>query len=157
MVAELQKAYAGKRVFLTGHTGFKGGWLAIWLRELGAEVTGYALAPDTHPSLFETARVADGLKHIEADIRDLPRLRKALSEARPDFVFHLAAQALVRRSYDDPITTLQTNVVGTANVLEALRLEERPCTAVIVTSDKCYENRGTERPFREDDPMGGHD
>lgn len=157
MVAELRKAYGGKRVFLTGHTGFKGGWLALWLRELGATVTGYSLAPDTNPSLFEVARVGVGVRHLEGDVRDLQHLRRALAEAKPDYVFHLAAQALVRRSYDDPITTLQTNVLGTANVLEALRLERRPCAAVMVTSDKCYENRGWVHGYREDDAMGGHD
>ena len=157
MVAELRKAYAGKRVFVTGHTGFKGSWLSIWLRELGATVTGYALPPDTKPCLFEAARVGEGMHSVEGDVRDLPQLRRALAEAEPDIVLHLAAQALVRKSYDDPITTLQTNVLGTANVLEALRLERRPCAAVMVTSDKCYENRGWSYGYREDDPMGGHD
>ena len=157
MVAELRKAYAGKRVFVTGHTGFKGSWLSIWLRELGATVTGYALPPDTTLCLFEAARVGEGMHSVEGDVRDLPQLRRALAEAEPDIVLHLAAQALVRKSYDDPITTLQTNVLGTANVLEALRLERRPCAAVMVTSDKCYENRGWSYGYREDDPMGGHD
>ncbi len=157
MVAELRQAYAGKRVLVTGHTGFKGSWLSLWLRELGATVTGFALPPETKPCLFEAARVGEGMRHLEGDVREVPALRAALAEAEPDVVFHLAAQALVRRSYDDPITTLQTNVLGTANLLEALRLERRPCAAVMVTSDKCYENRGWSYGYREDDPMGGHD
>ena len=157
MVAELRQAYAGKRVLVTGHTGFKGSWLSLWLRELGATVTGFALPPDTKPCLFEAARVGEGMRHLEGDVRELPALRRALAEAEPDVVFHLAAQALVRRSYEDPLTTLQTNVLGTANLLEALRLERRPCVAVMVTSDKCYENRGWSYGYREDDPMGGHD
>jgi CDP-glucose 4,6-dehydratase len=157
MVAELRKAYGGKRVFLTGHTGFKGGWLALWLRELGASVTGYALPPDTTPSLFEAAGVGEAVRHLEGDVRDLAHLRRALAEVEPDFVFHLAAQSLVRRSYDDPLTTIQTNVLGTAHVLEALRLARGPCAAVIVTSDKCYENRGWVYGYREDDALGGHD
>ncbi len=155
--AELRRAYAGKRVLLTGHTGFKGGWLALWLRELGAEVTGYALAPDSRPSLFEAAGVEKACNSVIADVRDLRRLRSALAESRPDFVFHLAAQPLVRVSYEAPIETIETNVVGTANVLEAIRLEGRPCAAVIVTSDKCYENREWHYGYREDEPMGGHD
>src|SRR5947209_2122332 len=146
-------AYAGKRVFLTGHTGFKGGWLALWLRELGATVTGFALPPDTKPSFFEAAGAADSVRHLEGDVRDLASLRRALRETEPDFVFHLAAQALVRRSYEDPLGTVQTNILGTAHVLEALRLEKRPCAAVIVTSDKCYENRGSDHAYREEDPM----
>ena len=156
--AELRRAYAGKKVFLTGHTGFKGSWLALWLRELGAEVTGYALPPDPMPSLFLAAKVerACARSHL-ADVRDLPRLRAAIAEARPDFVFHLAAQPLVRLSYEIPVQTIETNVLGTAHVLEALRAERRPCAAVVVTSDKCYENREWIYGYREDEPMGGHD
>jgi CDP-glucose 4,6-dehydratase len=156
--AELRRAYAGKKVFLTGHTGFKGSWLALWLRELGAEVTGYALPPDPMPSLFLAARVerACARSHL-ADVRDLPRLRAAIAEARPDHVFHLAAQPLVRLSYELPVETIQTNVLGTAHVLEALRQEGRPCAVVVVTSDKCYENREWSYGYREDEPMGGHD
>jgi CDP-glucose 4,6-dehydratase len=156
-VEELRRAYAGKRVLLTGHTGFKGGWLTLWLRALGAEVTGYALAPDPMPSLFLAAGVERACRHVVADVRDLPRLRAVLAETRPDLVFHLAAQPLVRLSYEQPLETLQTNVLGTANLLEALRLEGRPCAVVVVTSDKCYENRERHAGYREDEAMGGHD
>ena len=154
---DLVNAYRGKRVLLTGHTGFKGGWLALWLRELGAQVTGFALPPDTTPSLFEAARVGEAVRHVEGDLRDLASVRKVLRESEPEYVFHLAAQPLVRQSYQEPILTIETNVLGTAHVLEALRLEKRPCAAVIVTSDKCYENRETSHAYREDDPLGGHD
>jgi CDP-glucose 4,6-dehydratase len=156
-VEDLVSAYRGRRVLLTGHTGFKGGWLALWLNELGAKVTGFALPPDTDPSLFVAARVDQSVRHIEGDLRELKAVRKVIHETEPDYVFHLAAQPLVRRSYAEPILTLETNVLGTAHVLEALRLEKRPCSAVIVTSDKCYENRETQHAYREDDPMGGHD
>ncbi len=155
--AELRAAYAGKTVLLTGHTGFKGGWLALWLRELGAEVTGYALPPDPMPSLFLALGVDRFCRHVEGDVRDLARLRSVLHEVRPDFVFHLAAQPLVRLSYERPVETLQTNVLGTAHVLEAIRQEARPCAAVVVTSDKCYENREWIYGYREDEPVGGHD
>lgn len=155
--AELARAYAGRRVFVTGHTGFKGAWLSRWLLDLGAEVTGYALAPDTSPSLFEQLGLAAHLHHHVADVRDLPRLRAALDGSRADVVFHLAAQPLVRRSYDEPTLTLETNVMGTAHVLEAVRAAGRPCAAVMVTSDKCYENREQLDGYREDEPMGGHD
>ncbi len=155
--AELRRAYAGKRVLLTGHTGFKGGWLALWLRELGAEVTGYALEPDPMPSLFLAAGIARTCRSVIADVRDLGRLRAVLCETRPDHVFHLAAQPLVRVSYEQPLETIQTNVLGTAHLLEALRLEAHPCAAVIVTSDKCYENRERPEGYREDEAMGGHD
>lgn len=154
---ELRRAYAGKRVLLTGHTGFKGSWLTLWLRELGAEVTGYALAPDPAPTLFEAAGVARACRHVVADVRDLPRLRAVLAETRPDHLFHLAAQPLVRLSYEQPLETVQTNVLGTTHVLEALRLEKRPCAVVVVTSDKCYENRERHAGYREDEAMGGHD
>ena len=154
----LADAYAGKRVFLTGHTGFKGGWLALWLADLGAEVTGYALAPDTDPSLFVAAGVAGACRSsVVADVRDRARLAQALADAQPDFVFHLAAQPLVRLSYREPLGTLETNVMGTANLLEAVRSLARPCAVVVVTSDKCYENREWQYGYREDDAMGGHD
>ncbi len=156
-LAELRCAYAGKRVLLTGHTGFKGGWLALWLADLGAEVTGYALAPDAMPSLYLAAGVERGLRSLIADVRDLARLRAVVDETRPDFLFHLAAQPLVRLSYEQPIETIQTNVVGTANLLEAVRVAARPCAVVVVTSDKCYENREREDGYREDEAMGGHD
>lgn len=155
--AELRAAYAGKKVLLTGHTGFKGSWLTLWLRELGAEVTGYALAPDPMPSLFLAAGVERTCRHVVADVRDLARFRSVLAETRPDFVFHLAAQPLVRLSYEVPLETIETNVLGTAHVLEAIRREARPCAVVIVTSDKCYENREWIHGYAEDEPMGGHD
>ncbi len=154
---ELRRTYAGKRVLVTGHTGFKGGWLALWLRELGAEVTGYALAPDPMPSLFLAAAVERACRHVVADVRDLARLRAVVSEVRPDFAFHLAAQPLVRRSYEEPVLTVETNVLGTAHLLEAVRQAGRPCAVVVVTSDKCYENREWLWGYREDEPMGGHD
>ncbi len=154
---ELRRAYAGKRVLVTGHTGFKGGWLAVWLAELGAEVTGYALGPDTEPALFEVAGIGRLCRSVLADVRDAARLEAAVREVRPDFVFHLAAQPLVRRSYEAPLETLETNVLGTAHLLEALRRAGRPCAAVMVTSDKCYENREWAWGYREDEPMGGHD
>lgn len=156
--SELRQAYRGKRVFLTGHTGFKGGWLALWLRELGAEVFGYALAPDTSPALFKVAKVANACRQSTiADVRDAAALDRALAEAQPDFAFHLAAQPLVRLSYEDPIGTVETNIVGTARLLDALRRRARACAVVVVTSDKCYENREWSYGYREDDPMGGHD
>jgi CDP-glucose 4,6-dehydratase len=149
--------WQGKRVFVTGHTGFKGAWLALWLRRLGAEVTGYALQPPTTPSLFELAGVGNGMHSVEADIRDLSALRQATEKAAPEIVFHMAAQSLVRRSYRDPVETYATNVMGTVNVLEASRAVRSVRAFVSVTSDKCYENRGWERGYREDDAMGGHD
>ncbi len=149
--------YRGKRVLITGHTGFKGSWLAEWLLSLGAEVTGYALPPNTEPALFDQLGLAARLQHIEADVRDLARLRQAVEAARPDFVFHLAAQPLVRLSYREPVETYATNVMGTVNVLEAVRLAGRPCVVVAITTDKCYENKEWVHSYREEDPMGGHD
>ena len=150
-------SYRGRRVFLTGHTGFKGSWLAEWLLGLGAEVTGYALPPPTQPALFEQLGLAGRLKHIEADIRDLARLTAAVKEAQPDFVFHLAAQPLVRLSYREPVETYATNVMGTVHVLEAVRQLGRRCTVVAVTTDKCYENKEWLHSYREEDPLGGYD
>lgn len=155
--AELRATYAGKRVLVTGHTGFKGSWLTLWLAELGAEVTGYALAPDTTPALFERAGVEPCCRSIIADVRDAGRLAEVVRETRPEAVLHLAAQSLVRRSYQQPLETLQTNVLGTANLLEAVRAAGRPCAVVVVTSDKCYENHERPDGYREDEPMGGHD
>jgi CDP-glucose 4,6-dehydratase len=147
----------GRRVFITGHTGFKGGWLALWLADLGAEVTGYALAPPTNPSLFEQAQIEKRLCHIQNDVRDLAALEAALVSARPEVVFHLAAQPLVRDSYDIPVETFETNVMGTVNLLDACRRIDGLRAVVCVTSDKCYENREWVWPYRESDPMGGHD
>ena len=147
----------GRRVFLTGHTGFKGSWLSLWLEALGAEVTGYALPPPTEPSLFEQAGVAKSLRSILADIRDFDRLRKAIGDLRPEVVIHMAAQTIVRRGYEDPIENYSTNVMGTVNVFEALRQLKLRCAIVNVTSDKCYHNREWLWAYREDDVMGGHD
>ena len=150
--------FLGHSVFLTGHTGFKGSWLAEWLVQLGARVTGYSLAPPTTPALFDQLGLATRLEsHVIADIRDQAQLTRALLAARPDFVFHLAAQPLVRESYRAPLETYATNVTGTLHLLEALRQLDRPCAAVLVTTDKCYENREVARPYGEDDPLGGHD
>ena len=149
--------WRGKRVLLTGHTGFKGGWLSLWLQNLGAEVTGYALKPPTNPSLFEVARVAEGMRSIIADVRDLSRLQNAMQEARPEIVFHLAAQPLVWESYRQPVETYATNVMGTVHLLEAVRQVGGVRSVVIVTSDKCYENRERRRGYREEEAMGGYD
>lgn len=154
---ELRSAYAGKRIFVTGHTGFKGSWLTLWLADLGAEVTGYSLPPPTTPSLFDSAGVGSACRSITADIRDAARLAKAVREAEPHLIVHLAAQALVRVSHEEPLATLETNVLGTAHVLEAVRLAGRPCAVVIVSSDKCYEDREPIHGYCESDPVGGRD
>ena len=152
-----QDFWRGRRVFLTGHTGFKGSWLALWLQELGAEVTGYALAPPTQPSLFEVANVADGMRSIIGDIRDAERLTRSLREARPEIVLHLAAQPIVRQSYVDPVETYSTNVMGLVCLFEAVRVVDTVRACVNVTSDKCYENREWAFGYRENDAMGGFD
>jgi CDP-glucose 4,6-dehydratase len=149
--------WKGRNVFLTGHTGFKGSWLSLWLHSLGANVTGYALDPPTQPSLFEQAGVAATVTSIRADIRDFPRLKTALSESRPNVVIHMAAQSVVRRGYEDPIETYSSNVMGTVHLLEALRQLRQPCAVVNVTSDKCYANREWVWGYRENEPMGGRD
>ena len=149
--------YKGKRVLLTGHTGFKGSWLAEWLLALGAEVTGLSLPPPTNPALFDQLGLADRLNHCLGDIRDLATVQAAVAAAQPDFVFHLAAQSLVRLSYEQPVETYATNVLGTAHVLEAVRLARKPCTVVAITTDKCYENREWVHSYREEDAMGGYD
>jgi len=146
-----------KRVFITGHTGFKGSWLCLWLKSLGADVTGYALQPATTPSLFESAAVSEGMYSIIADIRDEQALTNALEEAQPDMVIHMAAQALVRYSYHHPVETYAVNVMGTVNLLEAVRQCESVTSILVVTSDKCYENQEREAGYREDEPMGGFD
>lgn len=149
--------YAGKKVLITGHTGFKGAWLAEWLLALGAKVTGLALAPITEPALFDQLRLAERLQHHIGDIRDLSTVRHVVEDAQPEFVFHLAAQPLVRLSYDEPVETYATNVLGTVHVLEAIRLAKRPCTVVAITTDKCYENREWVHSYREEDALGGYD
>ena len=176
---QLTKAFSGKKVFVTGHTGFKGSWLSEWLLGMGAIVHGYALAPDTKPSLFEQLGLSERMEHEIADIRDGETVRKSIHAFQPDFIFHLAAQPLVRRSYAIPVETYETNVMGTISVLEALRSyaagsslqvgrsessNQKPSTnnqqqivAIIVTTDKCYENHESGRAYEESDPLGGHD
>lgn len=148
--------WRGRRVFLTGHTGFKGSWLALWLSQLGAEVTGFAL-PAEDPSLFRQARVAEMMVHVEGDIRDLGAVESAMATCDPEVVFHLAAQPLVRLSYEDPVQTYATNVQGTVHVLDACRRAPSLRSIVCITSDKAYENREWVWPYRESDPMGGYD
>jgi CDP-glucose 4,6-dehydratase len=149
--------WRGRRVFLTGHTGFKGAWLALWLDTLGAKVTGYALPPPTRPSLYELAGVAERVNSIMGDINDATQLNAAFKAAEPEIVFHLAAQPLVRESYLNPIETVTTNVLGTAMLLEAVRLAPSVRAVVVVTTDKCYENREWIWGYRETDPLAGHD
>jgi CDP-glucose 4,6-dehydratase len=149
--------WQGRNVFLTGHTGFKGSWLSLWLDALGAKVTGYALDPPTQPSLFEQAGVAGVVRSICGDIRDFPRLKSAIAECKPEVVIHMAAQSVVRRGYEDPIETYSCNVMGTVHLLEALRQINQPCVVVNVTSDKCYDNREWAWGYREIDALGGHD
>ncbi len=146
-----------KRVFITGHTGFKGSWVSLWLQRMGAELTGFALAPPTNPSLFEVAGVAAGMTSIIGDIRDRDALEQALVAANPHIVIHMAAQPLVRASYDDPVGTYATNVMGTVYLLEAVRKAQGVRAACIVTTDKCYENREWAWGYRENEAMGGHD
>jgi CDP-glucose 4,6-dehydratase len=149
--------WRGRRVLLTGHTGFKGGWMALWLERLGATVRGVALPPDTEPNLFETARIADGLDSVIADIRDPDALATAVLDFAPSVVVHMAAQPLVRRSYDEPRETFATNLMGTVNLLDAVRRLPRPATTLIVTTDKVYENLEHGEPYREGDRLGGRD
>lgn len=147
----------GRRVFVTGHTGFKGSWLSMWLESLGADVTGYALDPPTQPNLFELAAVAGHVRSIHGDIRDFQKLKTAIAECHPQVVIHMAAQTVVRRGYQDPIENYSSNVMGTVHLLEALRQLKQPSVVVNVTSDKCYANREWVWGYREDEPMGGRD
>ncbi|MCE9587109.1 MAG: CDP-glucose 4,6-dehydratase [Verrucomicrobia bacterium] len=156
-VVNLKQSFEGKRVWLSGHTGFKGSWLSEWLLDLGAIVRGYALTPDTKPALFDQLELVGRLEHEVADIRNGETVGKSIHSFRPDFVIHMAAQPLVRRSYAIPIETYETNVMGTIHVLEALRGLTTNCSAVIVTTDKCYENHESGRDYEESDSLGGHD
>ncbi|MBW3498689.1 CDP-glucose 4,6-dehydratase [Janthinobacterium sp. NKUCC08_JDC] len=149
--------WQGKRVFLTGHTGFKGGWLSLWLQQLGADVTGYALEAPTTPSLFEVANVAHGMQSVIGDVRDGDAIKRAMASASPDIVIHMAAQPLVRYSYVNPVETYSTNVMGVVNLLEAVRATPGVRAVVNVTSDKCYENREWPWGYRENEAMGGYD
>jgi len=146
-----------RRVLITGHTGFKGAWLSLWLQQLGATLSGYALAPPTQPNLFTLARIGAGMDSVIADIRDLPRLQEGLHHASPEIVFHLAAQPLVRQGYLDPVATYATNVMGTVHLLEAVRHTPSVRAVLIVTSDKCYHNQEWVWGYRENEPLGGRD
>lgn len=149
--------FRGKRVLLTGHTGFKGAWAALWLARMGADVTGFALAPDTDPNLFNLAHVADDVHSIIGDLRDPKAVNDAITRSKPELVVHMGAQALVRRSYSEPVATFASNVMGTVHLLDGLRHVPTLQAALIVTTDKVYENPEAGRPFRESDPLGGHD
>jgi CDP-glucose 4,6-dehydratase len=149
--------WSARKVLVTGNTGFKGSWLCIWLQGLGAEVIGYSTPPPTKPSLFELAEVEKGMRHVEGDLRDRAHLERVLSEQRPEIVIHMAAQSLVRRSYSDPVETYETNVMGTVNLLEAVRRIGGTRAVINVTTDKVYENPDREEGFREDEPKGGRD
>tara|TARA_B110000503_G_scaffold135674_2_gene216658 strand:+ start:5510 stop:6586 length:1077 start_codon:yes stop_codon:yes gene_type:complete len=153
-----QSFWKSKKVFITGHTGFKGSWLSLWLSSMGAEVTGYALAPNTNPNLFDILNINSLIfESVFADIRDLDHLQKAIKIAKPDVVIHMAAQPLVRLSYTNPVETYSTNVMGTVNLLESLRPIESVRASIVVTTDKCYENKEWMWGYRENDPMGGYD
>ncbi len=149
--------YNNKKIFITGHTGFKGSWLSIWLGKMGAEITGYALEPPTAPSMFEICSIGDRIRSIIGDIKDIDALETALAEARPEIIFHLAAQPIVRVSYDKPVDTYETNVMGTVNLLDAVRRCSTVRAVVVITSDKCYENSESFWGYRETDRLGGYD
>lgn len=149
--------WRGKRVFLTGHTGFKGGWMSLWLQRLGAELTGFSLQPPTELNLFDEARVSEGMRSIIGDIRDRPVLQQAMQDAQPEIVIHMAAQPLVRYSYENPVETYAINVMGTVHLLEAVRNTTSVKAVVNITTDKCYENREWVWGYRENEPMGGYD
>jgi CDP-glucose 4,6-dehydratase len=149
--------WRGRRVLLSGHTGFKGAWLSLWLQELGAELTGFSLGPPTRPSLFELARLADGMRNIDGDIRDHEAVTRAVADSGAEIVIHMAAQPMVRRSFAEPRLTYETNVMGTVNLLDAVRQDGGARVVINVTTDKCYENREWEWGYREGEPIGGHD
>ncbi|HWB69166.1 MAG TPA: GDP-mannose 4,6-dehydratase, partial [Solirubrobacterales bacterium] len=149
--------WSGRRVLLTGHTGFKGAWLSLWLQSLGARVTGFSNDVPTQPSLYELARVEEGMESVRGDVRDADALLEALAGCEAEVVIHMAAQPMVRRSFAEPRATYETNVMGTVNLLEAVRQSPSARAVVNVTTDKCYENREWDWGYREDEPMGGHD
>jgi CDP-glucose 4,6-dehydratase len=154
---QFQDIYKNKKVFLTGHTGFKGSWLTLWLTHLGAEVYGYSLRPPTEPSMFDLLNLRDSIHHKEADVRDYAELRDSINRVRPDIIFHLAAQSVIGESYIKPIETVQTNVLGTANVMDAVRESGIETAMIMVTSDKSYKNEEGLQGYRENDPLGGYD
>lgn len=149
--------WKNKKILLTGHTGFKGSWMSLWLQQMGAKVTGFSKFIPTKPSLFELAKVENGMTSITGDINDLNQIKQAVEKFEPEIVIHMAAQSLVRKSYDNPVETFSTNVMGTVNLLEAIRIVGKSRVVINVTSDKCYENKGNKTGFKEDDPMGGYD
>ena len=154
---KIENKFNGKKVIVTGHTGFKGSWLVAWLKMMGAQVTGIGLDPYTHPSNFEASLIGTNIIDFREDIRDQGKLCNIFEDLKPDFVFHLAAQALVRKSYSDPTETWETNLMGTLNILEGLRKLKKSCTAVLITSDKCYDNVEWVWGYRENDTLGGPD
>ena len=153
----LQKTFKNSNVIITGHTGFKGSWLTLWLKYLGANVTGISLDPPTNPSHFNSLNISDEINDIRLDVRDLKKLKETIIKLKPDFVFHLAAQPLVKLSYECPVETWSSNTIGTVNVLESLRLLNSKCVAVFITSDKCYNNVEWDWGYRETDELGGPD
>ena len=152
-----EKFWRDKKVFITGHTGFKGGWLSLWLTKMGAKVKGYSLSPSTNPSLFDILNLKDLFDSEINDIRDQGKLSKSIHDFAPDLIFHMAAQPLVRLSYINPVETFETNVIGTANLLEASRKSQSIKSVIIITTDKCYKNDGRSNGYNEDDSMGGRD
>ena len=154
---EFVKLFKNKTIFMTGHTGFIGSWLSFWLTSMGSKVVGYSLEPPTNPSLFDTLGLKDSLTHIIGDVNDKTKLYESIVTSNPDFVFHLAAQPLVTQSYEKPIETFQTNIMGTANLLDSMKQMSNISVCIVFTSDKCYENRETNHAYTENDPVGGHD
>ncbi len=153
----LANFYKNKKVLVTGHTGFKGSWLSIWLDQLGARVTGYSLAPNTEPNNFTLTNLAKRIESNIGDIRNVERFQECIERAQPEIIFHLAAQPLVRESYKDPVTNYQTNIMGLINLFEIVRKVDSIKAVLIVTSDKCYENREVNKPYKETDNLGGYD
>jgi len=155
-IQNIKNDFKNKTVLVTGHTGFIGTWMSLWLNSLGAKVIGYSLNPSTTPSIFEIVKLKKNIIHVTGDVTNFKKLQQTIKMHKPEFVFHLAAQAIVRESYDDPLTTFQTNVMGTANILESIK-NSSVHSCIIMTSDKCYENKELSHGFKEDDPMGGND